>query len=236
MTYIYALIDPRNECVRYIGKTNNPKYREYQHLHRVDGCHHKVNWIKSLLKENLKPEFFILDLVDDSEWQFWEGHYIHLYKSFGFYLTNASNGGESPVYGYKHSDEAKMKLSNFFKGRKLTDEHKKKISESGKGKQIGKILSEETIEKIKIARSKQIITEEQKQRKREKYITDKKQCPNCKRLFDFRNYAQYHGDKCKYGERKCLFCGGLINNTRHTFCSKHCARKYEHCEPQLNNL
>lgn len=45
---------------------------------------------------------------------------------------NISTGGES-CSGYKHSDEARKKISEFNKGRKVSDETKKKLSESHKG-------------------------------------------------------------------------------------------------------
>lgn len=35
----------------------------------------------------------ILDTVNVCDWQFWEIHYISLMKSFGFNLTNHTNGG-----------------------------------------------------------------------------------------------------------------------------------------------
>jgi len=92
-TYIYSLIDPRNGDIRYIGKTNNTKLRLSNHLvekHKT----YKVNWIKSLKKINLKPILEILDKVLIEDWQFWEQHYISLYKSWGFKLTNSTNGGD----------------------------------------------------------------------------------------------------------------------------------------------
>jgi predicted GIY-YIG superfamily endonuclease len=48
MYFIYALIDPRDNAVRYIGITNDVYARFYQHL-RCDGTNvEKDNWIKEL--------------------------------------------------------------------------------------------------------------------------------------------------------------------------------------------
>ncbi len=117
-TFIYALIDPRNDQVRYIGKSDYPRMRFNCHvadkLFVERGNNHKVNWINSLKKENLKPELFILDEVNQSEWQFWEQYYLSLYKSFGFKLVNLTKGGDG---------------SN---GMSLKNKTKKKISEKAK--------------------------------------------------------------------------------------------------------
>ena len=86
-TFIYELIDPRTNEPRYIGKTNNPNYRlKNGHLNNSElkNKTYKCNWIKSLLKQNLKPTLNIIDEVNENEWQYWEKFYIGLYKEFGF--------------------------------------------------------------------------------------------------------------------------------------------------------
>lgn len=116
MIYIYGLVDPRDNLIRYIGKTNNLKNR-YKHelcSAKLDPQKfHRNSWIKGLLDINLKPEQFIIDIVEPNEWKFWEKHYISLYKSWGYNLTNHSNGG----YGSDSvSAETKLKISNSLKG------------------------------------------------------------------------------------------------------------------------
>jgi hypothetical protein len=54
----------------------------------------KQAWLKGLLDSGVKPELMILDEVPIKEWEFWEIHYISLCKSWGFRLTNMTNGGE----------------------------------------------------------------------------------------------------------------------------------------------
>lgn len=93
-TFIYTLSDPKSLEIRYVGKSNNPKKRLYDHLSLCRTSHtHKNNWIKSLLKINMKP---ILDIVDEvymDDWQFWEIYWISKLKSEGNRLTNHSRGG-----------------------------------------------------------------------------------------------------------------------------------------------
>lgn len=121
-TFIYELIDPKTNQVRYIGKSNNPKERFYQHLSDKKKTH-KGNWVRFLLNENLKPILEVIDKVDINEWKFWEQHYISLYKSWGFDLTNNTNGGE----GFSDpTGEIRKKISKTLTGRKQFSESIKK--------------------------------------------------------------------------------------------------------------
>lgn len=64
--YIYALIDPRNNYVRYIGKANNPKERYKNHNNASrDKNTHKRNWINDLRKNSLRPELIIFPFFQD---------------------------------------------------------------------------------------------------------------------------------------------------------------------------
>ena len=96
--YIYIILNPITNEVRYVGKTTNIKRRFYQHLHT------KLNsycskWIFSLLKQNIIPEFSIIDEVTEDNWQFWETYWIAQFKSWGFNLINYTNGGDGSTFG-----------------------------------------------------------------------------------------------------------------------------------------
>lgn len=91
-TFIYALIDPRDNQIRYIGKSNNPHKRFYEHL-SDKSITHKTSWIKSVIKSNNVPELLILDEVELESWDFWELFYYNYYKSLGFRLTNMCECG-----------------------------------------------------------------------------------------------------------------------------------------------
>jgi len=55
-TFIYALKDPTDNKVRYIGKANDPHKRYGDHLNSGrDKNTHKRNWINNLRQEKLKP-------------------------------------------------------------------------------------------------------------------------------------------------------------------------------------
>lgn len=180
-TYIYALCNPITDEIRYIGKSNNPQKRlDFGHLKPRGkyGNKHLKNWISSLDKKGDKPKLTMIDEVFISEWEFWERHYISLYKSFGCNLLNICKGGWQPPSrkgcklnehqkkailkantGIKRSKETKKKMSEWQIGRKLPESTKKKISETRKKRKIpswckGKtgIFSKEVLQKMSLAK------------------------------------------------------------------------------------
>lgn len=97
---IYILKDPITKEIRYLGITKNPlNVRLNGHIH--DCKHkkptHKINWIKSLLKLELRPIIELLEEVDDVIAFDMEIYWIYQLKSWGFNLTNSTNGGKTPI-------------------------------------------------------------------------------------------------------------------------------------------
>lgn len=113
-TNIYILIDPVTDCVRYVGKANNVHKRYFAHL-KDRRTHHRSCWIKGLSNKGLKPIVEVVDTVSKNEWQFWEKYYISLFKSWGFDLTNVSEGGE----GSEHTEETRKRMSDRKKGKPI---------------------------------------------------------------------------------------------------------------------
>lgn len=113
--FIYALIDPVTEEIRYVGKTHNLKARYGKHFNSCNNTKTRnANWIKSLLKRGIKPIMEVIHECDESNWSFWEQHYISLYKSWNLRLNNHTAGGEGS-YGYKHRPEIILKLKSIKK-------------------------------------------------------------------------------------------------------------------------
>jgi hypothetical protein len=77
-TFIYALIDPRDGLIKYIGKSNNPTKRYYHHLAETkqDFKTKKCNWLRKLLKENKKPTLEILEECNVNLWHEREIYWI----------------------------------------------------------------------------------------------------------------------------------------------------------------
>lgn len=86
---IYALVDPRDGCVRYVGATSEPSARLKEHM-RHKGTSSRDEWIRDLVKEKFKPVFVFLDSVQaekahEAELE-WIAHFgaiseLHNYKS-----------------------------------------------------------------------------------------------------------------------------------------------------------
>ncbi len=94
IAYIYALIDPTNDEVRYIGKSIEPMKRLREHICSNDNTY-RGKWVKSLIKENYKPKMKILKICPLSEFVEHETYYISQYDFDR--LTNSDRGGQGNI-------------------------------------------------------------------------------------------------------------------------------------------
>jgi hypothetical protein len=123
-TFIYALVDPRNNTIRYIGKSVKPRARFTGHLSQssLKKSSHKNNWIKSLLAIGLKPELEIIDEVDyRDDWTIEEKRWIARIRNLAPNyppLTNVADGGEGAT-GWIASEEYRRKTSARMTGIKM---------------------------------------------------------------------------------------------------------------------
>lgn len=93
ITYIYILIDPRDNIVRYVGKTSRPKRRLKEHIADSKRFNdRKSRWINSLKKVNMIPIFKIIKVCPIRDFILYETQYIKLYKSNK--LTNSDETGQ----------------------------------------------------------------------------------------------------------------------------------------------
>lgn len=166
---IYGLIDPTTKLLRYIGLSANMYNRYYSHVAPsmlVDNTH-KNNWIKSLIKRNLKPIMEIIEVCDSEEvLPEREAYWIAFHKQFGADLTNGTAVGIGSKYwlGKTRSQQTKDKISQAKRGKvgpwkdkKRSNETKQKIADSLRGKSCPwnkKPKSEETKRKISEAKKK----------------------------------------------------------------------------------
>lgn len=135
--YFYALRDPRDNGIKYIGRTVNPKNRLRQHIYsgKSNGSKdRKSAWIKSLLNKNLKPLMEIIDYIDGYEnidnIKNKEMQLIERYRK----ICDLKNDKDLVENGYQFSEECRKKMSNAQigntnkKGKKLTEESRIKIA------------------------------------------------------------------------------------------------------------
>ncbi len=166
MYSLYVLKDPNTLIIRYVGYSNNPRRRLWEHIRDAKkGIKtHKSFWIKSLLDSKQSP---LIEIVYNCEEYddilIKEIELIKELKDNNVRLTNLTNGGDGqrgnilkrnhPIINYnlgrKMSDETKKKLSESRKGIVFTTEHKNKLST----KKIGHKRSIESIEKQSLTKS-----------------------------------------------------------------------------------
>ena len=157
---IYALKEKMSNEIRYVGLTTQKlKRRFYDHL-RCKKRDYKYNWIKKVGKDNIEA-IILEDKIQTKEILIErEIFYIKYYKDNGHRLTNLTNGGEgwnntpfsdehkknislthadvtgekNPMFGKKHTDDAKKIMSDKRKGLKVTDKDiLQKYSDLNKG-------------------------------------------------------------------------------------------------------
>lgn len=62
--YIYALVDPRDMAIRYIGQSVDPQIRYEAHLEDINSYTEKGQWFRDLAHLRMRPFLVILDLVE----------------------------------------------------------------------------------------------------------------------------------------------------------------------------
>lgn len=109
---IYTLQDPISLDIRYIGLTSQKlNVRLSAHWTTFNNKKsHKVHWIKKLKKLNQKPIIKELDTAYSlKEAADLEKYWISQFKTWGFKLTNTTDGGEGAL-GYKHDLETILRM------------------------------------------------------------------------------------------------------------------------------
>jgi hypothetical protein len=141
--FIYGLIDPRTDEIRYVGKANNLEQRFQSHQYDKSSTR-KARWIRSLAKKELTPKIMPLESTDKENWEEAEQWWIAYFRQMNCDLLNHTDGGE----GLKNpSKETREKISEIRKATFQVPEYRawfdkwvqsperrKKISVSNKGK------------------------------------------------------------------------------------------------------
>lgn len=94
--FIYALVDPLDNQIRYVGQSVDPTKRLLHHVlpSGLKEKNYKANWMKQLSVLGLQPKLIILEKTLDAFANDRERFFIRIYGSFGFKLTNMTQGGQ----------------------------------------------------------------------------------------------------------------------------------------------
>lgn len=157
---IYALTDPRDGRVRYVGKTWHPRRRRNRHcsirVNRTDNLP-VSRWANKLNAMGLAPLWTVLEVVPGDCWVEAERRWIAHYRLLIDDLLNLCDGGEggtspkSPLHrrklaaanrGKKHTEESRRKMSlsrmgnTCSVGRKLPQWHKSALLARGRSPEV----------------------------------------------------------------------------------------------------
>ena len=147
MYYIYQHIRFDTNSVFYIGISRHNKKHKYKRAAQKD----KRNsiWKNIVSKTPFKYEILYesqdINFIKEKEIEL-IAHYGKIKNETGC-LANITDGGEG-TFGYKPTEETKLKHSEFMKGKKHSEETKKKMSLV----QLGKVVPKEV--GLKISASK----------------------------------------------------------------------------------
>lgn len=148
--YIYGLVDPETDEIRYIGKSIRPLQRLQNHMNEKSNCH-RSHWLQSLKRRGMEPTLILFEMISGAwPWQHSERHWIAKGRALGWPLTNNTSGGDgvpdlppetrakisSTWKGRKHNPETAEKLRNYRLGVKHTEETKAKMSAAHKGRKM----------------------------------------------------------------------------------------------------
>lgn len=86
--YVYALGDPRDGSIFYVGQTVNLHARFKQHLSLIDGTAIKIRKTRDIIKSGLRPCLAVLETVPFSDRLIRERECIQRFMKSGHRLTN----------------------------------------------------------------------------------------------------------------------------------------------------
>lgn len=90
-SYIYGLVDPRDNEIKYVGRTIDPDYRLDTHVRMADTGKLKTMWLLELKAFNLEPQMKILETVPRADEQNAERRWVQYFQKIGKPLLNGWN-------------------------------------------------------------------------------------------------------------------------------------------------
>lgn len=201
VVYIYALVCPDTQQVRYIGKTINPKNRMYGHINSSRSVKKPTKvmcWVNSLLKVGKKPIMKILHETDNDNWEKLEIECIAQYRATNN-LCNILDGGLIYV---KDNNYVRKKMSEAKKGKPMPQHVKEKLALANKDR----IITEATRAKMRetLKRKRELGIYHSTARKKP-YICTQATKERISKTQKARNYNMPEDSKRKMSEKKVIY-------------------------------
>ena len=134
---VYALIDPRTDEVRYVGKTVRTAHRRLRrHLAEsyLAADTHKDRWLRVLTRAGLQPGIVVLQRCSSlTELADSERAHISRLKAAGVSLTNGTDGGDG-IGGWKHTPESREKIRRALSGKPKSPQHRRNSGLAHRGR------------------------------------------------------------------------------------------------------
>lgn len=132
---VYKILNNLNDKI-YIGKTSNLEQRWKNHIKVARGGKEKYpihfQAIHAAIKKYGESNFTLSVIKEfDSESESFqeETQIISMMRQSGVKLYNLTDGGEG-LLGYKHTESAKNKISDYLRTRQLTEQNKLNMSKA----------------------------------------------------------------------------------------------------------
>lgn len=154
---IYCLRDPRDQAVRYVGKTAqtlSSRLRGHLNDAKRTSKRRVCQWISELTILGLAPEIEVLEETGEG-WPEREVHWIEHFLLAGADLTNVAKGGFHPR-GWNHSEETKAAMSIERKARWKNPEFRQKTVAS-----LAKSAADPEVKARRVASIRKIVDSEQ---------------------------------------------------------------------------
>jgi hypothetical protein len=112
MVNIYKLLDPITNEIRYIGKTKEALNKRLgKHIFNRTGNSKVQKWCRKLHKENKRPIIELIEKCSFDKWEEREKYWIAFYRNRSDKILNILDGGDNHSTGFKHTEEAKRRIS-----------------------------------------------------------------------------------------------------------------------------
>jgi len=129
VVYIYALVDPRDGQIKYIGQTINPDFRLNSHKkHKAtfnSGGSYKSHWVRELYRLGLTPRMELLKEVSKEQADEIEKETIKAYQEAGHKLVNIV-GNKQGLKGLRHVKQ--LEMFNMFVSERLVNRKSSKVT------------------------------------------------------------------------------------------------------------